>query len=281
MRVLITGKGTSGSWQIRGVQLGAAIGATVAPMASVEQIKAADVVVLVKRMPPELLARVAQSGKPVVYDMVDSWPQPDGNLWNRAQLIGWAQSQLKFIRPHALVTATQRMRSDLGFAGPSLALPHHARLGAQINPIREQVHAVGYEGDPRYLGAWAAVLESECAARGWRFVVNPQQLAELDIVVALREGIWTGYAPRHWKSNVKLANAQATGTPCILSPECGYEETATGAEYWANSRSDLRTALDWLAPHANRLEVSKRLLRGRVGVEAIAADYRGWLEGLA
>jgi len=281
MRILATGKGTSGSWRIRGDQLGAAIGATVAPMATDAQIKVADLVVLVKRAPEELLARLRRSGKRIVLDVVDCWPQPDGNVWNGPQVIGWLHAQIKHIRPHAIVTATERMRSDLAFTGPSLALPHHARPGAQINPIREQVQTVGYEGDERYLGACRRVLEDECAARGWRFVVNPPQLADLDIVVALREGIWTGYAPRHWKSNVKLANAQATGTPCILSPECGYEETATGAEYWATTRADLRTALDWLTPHENRLEVSKRLLRAPVGIDTIAATYRSWLESLA
>lgn len=280
MKILITGNGSSGSWKIRGEQLGAAIGADVVPMASDAQIKAADLVVLVKRADGELSMRLRHANL-LVWDCVDPWPQPDGNAWGREKLIECLKATADFgIGAHAIVTATERMRSDLALAGPSLALPHHARPGAAINLIRKQVQTVGYEGDERYLGSWRGVLEKECAERGWRFVVNPPQLADLDIVVALREGIWTGYAPRHWKSNVKLANAQATGTPCILSPECGYEETATGAEYWASSVAELRTAMDWLTPHANRAEVSKRLLTASVGIESIAAEYRAWLESL-
>ena len=52
-RILITGTGTSGSWKIRGEQLGAAIGAEIMPRAALANCRRADVVVLVKRASPE------------------------------------------------------------------------------------------------------------------------------------------------------------------------------------------------------------------------------------
>jgi len=317
VKFLLTSSGNAGSWTIRGQQLGAAIGAAVARDATAEQMAAADVVVLVKRCSPELIARAQASGRRIVWDIVDPWPQPDGNVWSGPQAISWLRGEIARIKPHAIVCATERMRSDIAFAGPSITLRHHARPAgtawehafdtcprqccglqknmvccystcehkfadpAAINPIRRDVKTVGYEGDQRYLGAWRELLEIECRSRGWEFVVNPRALADLDIVVALRAGPWTGYAPRHHKSNVKLANAQATGTPCILSPECGYEETATGAEYWASSLHELHVSFDWLAPHENRLEVSRRLLMAKgIALKEVAEKYADWLRSL-
>ncbi len=77
----------------------------------------------------------------------------------------------------------------------------------ELNPIREKVAKVGYEGAPLYLGQWREAIETECRRRGWQFVTNPRQLSDLDIVVSLRGGKYDGYQPRAWKSNIKLANA--------------------------------------------------------------------------
>ena len=56
MNLLVTGSGKSGSWQIRGVELGRAIGATV--LANAIDIGPFDVALVVKRSPVVLGCRL-------------------------------------------------------------------------------------------------------------------------------------------------------------------------------------------------------------------------------
>lgn len=277
MNVLITGRGTSGSFQIRGVQLGNAIGAKVLPAAL--DVGGYDLAALVKRPSPGLIERLHRAEVRIVFDVVDAWPQPAGNAWAQVECMAWLADQVRAIRPVAIVAATRQMAADCAqFGVPVLWLPHHARPSQRVNPIRHEVRTVGYEGGEQYLGRWSSVLQRECARRGWRFVVNPEQLADLDIVVAIREA--TGYAPRHWKSNVKLANAQATGTPFIGCREAGYLETACGAEHWADTDEEMVEALDALTPRESRSEASGMLLCAAPRLDELAPKYKEWLESL-
>lgn len=264
---------------IRGEQLGTAIGADVIPHA-IPRTRY-DLGIIVKRVDPRSVAAMHAQRIPIVLDVVDGWPQPLGNLWTRDECMAWLRTHLKTLKPYAVVAATQAMAADiaeLGFKGPVLALPHHARPGQAVNPIRERVEAVGYQGGVQYLGKWLPLIEAECKARGWRFELNPAELAELDIVLALREA--DGYAPRFFKSNVKLANAQGSGTPFIGCPEAGYRETDNGAALWATNRRDLSRCFDELTPWAMRVIVAEQLRDATPTLPAIAATYREWLESI-
>jgi len=277
-RLLFTGRGTSGSWTIRGEQLGHALGANVIPDA--RHLGRFDLAVLVKRWTPDLLASLRAAKMPIVWDIVDSWPQPLGNTWDKSACLTWLRLQVKHIRPIALVAPTEAMGLDCQeFGLPVLVLPHHARPGQRVNPIRERVRAVGYQGGLQYLGSWAAGLEATCRARGWHFVVNPVELAELDIVVAVREQM--GYAPRTWKSGVKAANAQGSGTPCVLNREMGYIENACGAERWADTPAEMDAALDSLIEQDTRQRIAGQLLRAAPRLDDIARAYSTWLSGLS
>lgn len=279
MRVLVSGRGGgSGSWLIRGVQLGQAIGATVEASANV--IKGYDLVVVVKRPRPDLVYRVKQAGVPLVWDVVDSWPQPEGNVWDELQCLTWLEREINSIRPQAIVAATKSMADDCKrFGVPVLTLPHHVRPGLKRNPIRDRKNlVVGYEGGPQYLGWWFEFLDKECSRRGWSFVISPQSLTDLDIVVAMREQ--GGYAPLHWKSNVKLANAQGSGTPCVINRECGYLETASGAEKWASNQQEMLAALDALEPLEERRAVSEKLYSAAPWIDQVASEYKAWLSAL-
>lgn len=279
MKVLVTGSGSSGSWQIRGVQLGEAIGATVQPDADDRSIRAHDLVVLVKRPRAPLLQRIHAARVPLVWDVVDAWPQPIGNGWAREQCVGWLREQVRLIRPTAAVAATGAMAADLRpLIGDTIALPHHARPGLEQNPVRADVRVVGYEGSERHLGGWAEIVSGEAARRGWRFAVNPVRMADVDIVVALRE--IEGYAPRMWKSNVKHANAAGSGTPLVACRERGYLEQAAGAERWADNPRELAEAFDALAPQAVRAEASRVLRAAAPRLEDVAARYAVWLQGV-
>lgn len=273
MHILMTGRGTSGSFQIRGVQLGQTIGAAVVPNAL--DVAPYDIAVLVKRPTAELLQRFRRAGTKVVWDLVDAWPQPVGNEWNKRRCLDWLEEQIVMIRPAGIVAATKAMATDCErFGVPVLALPHHARPGLRMNPIRT-LKVAGYEGGEQYLGRWLPIIKRLCAARGLRFVVNPAEMADVDVVLALRD--CAGYAPRHWKSNVKLANAQGSGTPVICNREAGYLETVSGAEQWADDEAELAAAFDALECTSTRLQASKTLRAAAPSIDSVAATYVEWL----
>lgn len=277
MKILVTGRGTSGSWAIRGQQLGAAIGATV--QANASTIAGFDLCVVVKRAPSDLLHRIRAAKVPIVYDVVDSWPQPTGNEWARDECMSWLRQNVGGIKPVALVCATQAQATDcVEFGLPVLALPHHARPHQQPNPIRERVSAVGYEGAEHYLGRWREWVQRECVKRKWRFVINPPSLSSIDIVVALRAA--HGYAARRWKSAVKLANAQGSGTPCIADSEASHLETASGGEVWADDPTELADALTELTPQSVRQAAALKLKARTLTLERIAEEYGSWLRRL-
>lgn len=274
MKILFTGRGTSGSWQIRGVQLGAALGADVQPMVSKTS---ADVVVAVKRIPDPLLAAIR--GSYVVWDVVDAWPQPRGNDWSAELCQAWLDSEFARIKPNAIIAATNKMADDCArFGVPVLWLPHHHRPGIEANPIREKIQTIGYEGAENYMAPWLPVIEADCRKIGAKFVINPRQLADLDVVLALRGS--TGYAPRNWKSGVKLANAQGSGTPWIGCREIGYTETAAGGEKWADTDRELVKSIADLKDVDTRRNISAALRVGAFSVNDAAEKLRGFLNGL-
>jgi hypothetical protein len=276
MRILVTGKGgNSGSWKIRGEQLGSALGATVKPLATHAEIAAHDLTVVVKRTPKSVIDSL--KWRRWVWDMVDFYPQPEASAWTRREAVEFVRDRIRQLQPTAVIWPTARMREDCDDGRPGLVLPHHYRPGIERNPIREQVRTVGYEGRPEYLASWESVLVNECESRRWKFVANPRSLAELDIVVAFRCGKWDGYVQRHWKSNVKLANAHGSGTPFVGQVESGYEETASGAEYWAEDPRGLAVAFDWLESQSAREQVSDRFQRSAYSVKQAANDLGAFL----
>jgi hypothetical protein len=275
VRVLVTGKGgKAGSWAVRGEQLGQAIGAEVMPMAETAEIRASHLVVVVKRTPPDVIQKIRVAGRPWVYDIVDAWPQPAGNAWSQELAVRWLRQHLAELAPTAVVFPTSRMLEDSGWRGPALVLPHHGWPKYEARAVAPVVRRVGYEGDPRYLGRWHALIEGECAARRWEFVVNGD-LSTCDIGIALRDA--PGYPAGAWKSNCKLANLQALGLPAVCSPEAGYREFGSGAEWFVESRADLSRAFGCLAHVGPRARAAERMVASAPRLRDIAEVYRTWL----
>jgi len=279
MNLLFTGRGgQAGSWAIRGEQLGHACKGKVKPLATRTDVEAADVTVVVKRVSEPLL--LALAGRPWVYDIVDAYPQPESARWTQGEAVEWASRHIAKLNPTAVLWPNQRMRDDCDDGRPGMVLKHHHRPGIKRNPVRKEVQAIGYEGASAYLDGWIPAIERECKRRGWKFVVNPAHLADLDIVLALRGGQWDGYAARNWKSNVKLANAHGSGTPFVGQRECGYMETASGAEYWADEPKDLAVCFDRLEHVSAREQVSDRFVAKAYTLEQAAKDLTDFLRAL-
>ena len=279
MRILVTGRGSGGSWQIRGEQLGKAIGATVDPGGA--SLKGYDLAIAVKRPRADLLQRLRDAKVRIVWDVVDAWPQPAGNDWGKPECIDWLRREVDAIKPAAIVASTKVMATDCEqFSMPVLYLPHHARPGQRPNEIRESVQIVGYQGGD-YLGHWQQKLERECSRRKWSFIVDrsktaDMQLADVDIAVAFRHQ--DGYAAKNWKSNVKLANAQGSGTPSVVGRYAGYLETANGRQYFADDELGLAAAFEALQyVEARREQVEKY---HPPTLKEVAKDYRAWLHRL-
>jgi hypothetical protein len=266
MRIIITGNGKSGSWKIRGEQLGKAIGAVVEPNASDAALAQADVAIFVKKVPPNY-----REAKAAIWDMVDCYKQPyAGN-------IKWLCEDLK-ARSNgfsATIAATQRMQDDVG---ATWSLPHHYRPGIAENQIRAKVKRVGYCGDVRYIDDWLPVVSEECKYRGWELVINPENEADCDILLGLRGENWRNYTTDNWKSGVKFANAVGSLTPFIGLPECGYTEMGVPFRP-VLFHSDIGHAFDVMTEYKERakLACAYASARARFSIDHIAGRYVEWL----
>ena len=273
--ILFTGKGTSGSWQCRGVQLGGAVG-RVKLGASLKECKKADIIVVVKRINAPFFANVIKSGTPWIWDLVDFYPQPSCSAWSRRYAIEWVKKQIAIAKPNGIIWPNWRMKEDCQMDGA--VIYHHARQ-APINPVRHEIKTIGYDGSVKFLGKWRKLLERECGRRGWRFAERAP-LHSVDIIAAFRDDPHNGYVQSHWKSNVKLANAHGTGTPFIGQPESSYLETATGHERWVTDKDSLSDALDMLTPYNKRLQVHQDFIANTFFIEPRAEQVRKYAEVL-
>lgn len=277
MNLLIVGGG-KGSWDIRGVQLGAALGARVTSNPSDADWRWADLAVLVKRYGSQHAAAAKAVGCPIVWDALDCWPQPADNGRPESAARAALIAQIVAMKPAQVVGATQAQAEAAG----GTYLPHHSRPGLEPEDARADCRVVAYEGNPSYLGAWAGRLRAACASRGWTFALNTSDLRHADVIVALREGPWDGWACRQWKSGVKLVNAIAAGRPVLT------QDTAAAREIGApgsivETAADLDVALDAWTPYAARAAAADecRALAPVYTLAAVAAQYRLLLDRLS
>lgn len=268
MKFLTTGKGTSGSWKCRGEQLGGSVG-KVKPHATIKDFIAADIVMAVKRLTPHFHRDIISSEKPWIWDLVDFYPQPNCSAWSRDYAIHWVRKQIQATNPNGIIYPNREMRDDIGIDGT--VIYHHARENAPLNPIREKVRVVGYDGGHQYLGKWSKAIQKECNRRGWEFLTNIP-LHEMDIVVAFRDHPHNGYVQQHWKSNVKLANAHATGTPFIGQAENGYIETSTNREFFINDEQSLSVAFDYLESYETRKAISELFKQNTITLDSVSKE---------
>lgn len=261
-----------GSWQIRGEQVGTAIGARTVGAPSDDDLRWADVVVLVKRAGAAWAALAQRFKKPIVWDALDFWAQPSDNHATPEVAQALVRAWIAAIRPALVLGATEAMAQACG----GEYVPHHSRPGLTATPARETVATVAYEGNALYLGRWRQRLEAECAQRGWQFVINPTYLGQADLIVALRDGVWDGWICRQWKSGVKLVNAMAAGRPVITQLTAAFSELQPVGTAIEDAHG-LRLALDTWADRRLREQAVTQPGARMFHVEQIAARYRALL----
>lgn len=281
MRILFTGRGTSGSWKIRGEQLGGTLGAVVLPNAGEHAIRQADIVVLVKRPGPDLIPILKKLKKRWVWDVVDFYPQPACTKWGREKSVDWVKKQIKAFNPTAVIWPNARMENDCATGCASSVIYHHYNPSVVLRSLRADIQTVAYEGSPKYFVRWGKIISQLCAERGWELVINPGPNVSRDVMVAYRDSAFNGYAQKHWKSNVKLANAHAAGIPFVGAVEDGYLETATGREFLCDTTEEIAAAFDSMQSVDKRIAMRKAYLDSRIPISLVATQYRAFLESVA
>ncbi|RMG18336.1 MAG: hypothetical protein D6731_02295 [Planctomycetota bacterium] len=265
VRVLFCGRNRAASWEIRGAQVAATRHEWVAQQdLDAVELDRFDVACVVKRPHPLDVERLRARGLLVVYDVLDSWAQPDDGLrcTTRAAARDLFATRWRPFRFDAFVFANRCMQADLGALVPvSSTIYHHHWPGLRPAPLRERARTVGYVGAPHYLGPWRAVLEEQCAALGLSFLVNPPRFADIDIGVAVRGGVHDSLLANRYKSNVKLANFYAAGIPCLAgAKEHAAHEVDTGDVRFFVDPEQLRRGLEALLDPTERARVRARFL---------------------
>jgi len=273
MNILMIGQG-KGSFEVRGRQLGGALGARVVTVPSDDDVRWADVVVLIKRAGQAWATYVHGFKKPIVWDALDFWEQPQQNGLSEQESKALLHAMIKRIRPSLVIGATEAMARE----AHGIYLPHHSREGLTPAPAREVVSVVGYEGHKKWLGKWGHAVQAECKRRGWQFVINPPDLRACDILVAFRDGQWDGWMCRQWKSGVKYVNAMSAGRPIITTANCAEAEIAPDG-YRVSTESGLVDAFDFLESKGRRVEASEQSIGG-LALPEVAATYRNILQGV-
>jgi hypothetical protein len=257
------------SAQVRGLQLGHDLDARVSVKPSRGLIAWADTVVCVKRSLFEFGNLVRAIGKPLIWDAVDFWDQPEQNGLTETEAKALLHAHIEKYQPVLVVGATKSMADAAG----GVYLPHHSRPGLSAGPVREKVQIVAYEGVPKYLGNWMHAIAGACMKRDWSFVINPKDLRDADIVVAFREGKYDGYMCREWKSGVKIVNAMAAGRPIITQDNAAFRELSPIGTT-VTDHLELASAFDKYADQALRQSAVDQSRSEALTLERVAARYR-------
>lgn len=267
VNVCFTSRSSAGAWQIRGEQIASTRSNWKAlNKPSDKDLEQCDLVCFVKKPDSKTIDRARKMGKPIVFDIVDSWAQPDDGL--EYTDLGMARELFgrswKEIKADGYIFPTRRMQDDLGsLVQNKITIYHHYWPQIQENPIREHVKVIGYEGAD-YLGDWLPLIEQACFKREIKFVANPQNYTDLDIVVLARGGEHGNFLARNYKSNVKLANAYGSGTPALVHfKEMSAHDTDFGdVLFFTDQPGSFERQLDNLInSHALRKKIHENFLR--------------------
>lgn len=251
MRVLFCGGNPKApSWEMRARQISAHAGwrgKGVINEPTPAEIAGHDVIVVVKRIKKELTARLADCGKPIIWDALDFWPQnketPVPNNVDDARRM--AAAYCAPLAPRAIIAANQQMAHDLqGMAPVVRHIYHHARLDARPCSFAKIAY---YDGSENHAQGLMPIIARELKDRGWEFRIGAPG-AEGGALIAMRDPAPSSWLARRWKSNVKAANAIAYRLPMVAQSERGYTETMPDDTVaWADQWWHIGNALDWIA----------------------------------
>jgi hypothetical protein len=285
MKALFTSKSSAGAWQIRGMQIAQTCDEWIASNSpSEDEIEAADVVCIVKKIDNRTLDLCKQKNKLLVLDVVDFWPQ-NGNLdipLNRFESLQLVRKLVKNIEPDALIFPNFAMWAELRSSfpvTPSTFIYHHFR--PEFSNIDHQtelrpITVIGYEGAD-YLGEWLEIAGNICGELGIEFVVNPSSLTDVDAVFSARGSIFRTFLNCNFKSNVKASNAIGANKPFLCHvDERSAHEVDPGTFLFFNNASTLKKQIEKIQNDMSfrTLNFKKmNLAKPLYGIEAIASEF--------
>ena len=282
--VLFTSKSSAGAWQIRGEQIAYMRSNWVAKNKPTKyDIENCDILCVVKKVDYKLINEAKKMGKIVIYDIIDSWAQPEDGLkyTTRKMAQDFFAQEWKKINADGYIFPTKNMYMDLGFlVNNATIIYHHYWPQININPLREKISIIGYEGAD-YLGEWSSLINNVCEKHGIQFVVNPENYVDLDVVILVRGGVHGNFLSRSYKSNVKLANAYASGTPALVHyDEMSAHDTDNGSVlFFSNSPTSFERQLNRLIEDFTlRKKIHQEFLRSSsmYSIENIADQYENY-----
>jgi hypothetical protein len=287
VRVCFVGIEGAGSFEMRGRQMAATrLNWQTRSTVSRADEKQFDVFCFVKVPQPREMKRLTGIGKKVVFDIVDSWKQPQDDLdcHNRDQarrlfLSSWAE-----FPSDALLFPNAQMRNDFSdVPQKSCVLYHHYRPEAEFVPVRSQARILAYEGEQRFLGEWELLIERACGETGWEFQINPSSLREADVGISVRGAPYSGFLGPNYKSNVKLANFYGWGLPCLIhDSERACRETAVDGVRFFNGYDDLVDGLKILKSSEKRLQIQRSFskVREHFSLKHLAGELERFLSSI-
>lgn len=286
INVCFTSRSSAGAWQIRGQQIASMRSNWRAiNKPTTQDLRDSDLICFVKKPDSRVLDKARKYGKPIVFDIVDSWAQPDdGNSYRDILAAkGFFAQAWKRVRADGYIFPTHTMEKQLGGLVPCGAtIYHHYWPHIKKNPIRDTVRKVGYEGAD-YLGEWRSRIEDVCAHHGLEFVVNPSEYTDLDIVIIARGGVHANFLSSNYKSNVKLANAYGSGTPVLAHiSEMSVHDTDCGdVMFFSDAPGSLERQLRRLiSNYSLRLSIHQEFLRAakRFEIGHLANQFETFFE---
>ena len=268
VRVCFTGKSRAGAWEIRGRQISKTrLNWECVDVLNEKDFSKFDLVCFVKKPSLPLLEQLHAAKKPMCYDIVDSWAQPDDNskCSDRIAAQNLFEKKWKSYPFFSYIFPNRTMQADLSGLTPHyVTIYHHYRPCIEKIKVNQDVKRIGYEGNVAYLGEWQEVMERICDQRGFEFVTNPDDFSSIDIGFAARGGIHNCFLANRYKSNVKLANFIGAGMPCIVSArEMSCHETDPGGVRFFETEKQLECQVDKLLNYDLRVKIHEDFLANR------------------
>lgn len=284
MKVLFCGGSeNAASWEMRARQI-----ASTNPdwkainSPGLDDIKAADIIVAVKRIKPGLAMILKGVRKPVVWDALDFWPQDKKTKLpsDPAGMIMLAVQAAAPFNPSAIIAANKKMAEDMRGLVPSVTyIYHHARTDAKLLKFAKIAY---YDGAIKHAEKVLPEVETELRRHGWELRIGKPEEKGGALIGLRDQGLNWGIAARY-KSNVKAANAIAYGLRFIARPESGYVETIgaikSGSPIWVNAVHNVEAAIAQLCEE-NLYEDYSTAAIASVTLEYAAARYQEFFTSL-